>query len=71
MNRYEVETGGTGWEEAEKQVQRAVNSKGDKGNVTVSVRSARPAFSKRKSETAEEIEKKEAKRLKKTMKKAK
>ncbi|KAI4163742.1 MAG: hypothetical protein LQ342_002515 [Letrouitia transgressa] len=71
LDQYEVETGGTGWEEAEKQVQRAVNSKGDKGNVTVSVRSARPAFSKRKSETAEEIEKKEAKRLKKTMKKAK
>ncbi|KAL9611025.1 MAG: hypothetical protein Q9167_004306 [Letrouitia subvulpina] len=76
LDQYEIENGGTGWEEAEKQVQRAVKGKGDKGNVTVSVKSARPAFSKRKSETAEsiyaeEIGNKEAKRLKKAMKKAK
>ncbi|KAL9599665.1 MAG: hypothetical protein Q9219_003653 [cf. Caloplaca sp. 3 TL-2023] len=76
LDRYEIESGGTGWEEAEKQVQRAVEDKGDKEDVTVSVRSSKPTFGKRKGETAEqvyaeEIGKKEAKRLKKGMKKNK
>lgn len=75
VDRYEIENGGPGWEEAEKQVQRATKSKGDKDGVTVSVRSSKPASAKRKGESAEqvyaeEIGNKEAKRLKKGMKKA-
>ncbi|KAI4128826.1 MAG: hypothetical protein LQ338_002526 [Usnochroma carphineum] len=74
LDRYEIETGDPGWEEAEKQVQRAVKAKGDKEDVTVSVRSSKPASGKRKGESAEqvyaeEIGNKEAKRLKKGMSK--
>ena len=73
MGRYEIENGGPGWEEAEKQVQRAMKHKSDKEGVTVSVRSSKPASGKRKGESAEqayaeEIGNKEAKRLKKGMK---
>lgn len=75
MNRYEIETGGPGWEEAEKQVQKTVKAKGGKEDVTVSVRSSKQASGKRKGESAEqvyaeEIGNKEAKRLKKGMKKS-
>ena len=60
-------------------MQRAVQKKGDRSDVTVSVRSMKPSSSasaKRKGETAEqvyaeEIGDKEAKRLKKGMKRAK
>ncbi|KAL8777475.1 MAG: hypothetical protein Q9213_007844, partial [Squamulea squamosa] len=34
LDRYEIETSGPGWEEAEAQVQRAVKAKGDKADVT-------------------------------------
>ncbi|KAL8716932.1 MAG: hypothetical protein Q9181_008378, partial [Wetmoreana brouardii] len=77
LEKYEIENGGPGWEEAEKQVQRAMKVKGDKDmdGVTVSVRSSKPTSGKRKGESAEkvyaeEIGNKEAKRLKKGMKKA-
>ncbi|KAL8703877.1 MAG: hypothetical protein Q9201_002966 [Fulgogasparrea decipioides] len=77
LDKYEIESGGPGWEEAEKQVQRAMKVKGDNDGdgVTVSVRSSKPASGKRKGESAEkvyaeEIGDKEAKRLKKGMKKA-
>lgn len=74
--RYEIETGGPGWEDAEKQVQKAVKAKGGKEDVTVSVRSSKPVSGKRKGESAEqvyaeEIGNKEAKRLKKGVKKSK
>ncbi|KAL8732629.1 MAG: hypothetical protein Q9166_002604 [cf. Caloplaca sp. 2 TL-2023] len=74
LDRYEIESGNPGWEEAEKQVQRAMKAKGDNvADVTVSVRSTKPAEKKRKGESAEkiyaeEIGNKEAKRLKKGMK---
>lgn len=76
-HRYEIESGGPGWEDAEKQVQRAVKSKSGKEDVTVSVRASKPAGSgKRKGESAEQIYReeigdKEAKRLKKGMRKNK
>ncbi|KAL8995500.1 MAG: hypothetical protein Q9188_006793 [Gyalolechia gomerana] len=76
LDRYEIESGGPGWEDAEKQVQRAVKAKGGKEDVTVSVRASKPASSrKRKGESAEqvyaeEIGDKEAKRLKKGMRKS-
>lgn len=73
--RYEIETGGPGWEEAEAQVQRAVKAKGDKADVTVSVRSSKAAGEKKRKKGesaekiyAEEIGDKAAKRLKKGMK---
>ncbi|KAI4252075.1 MAG: hypothetical protein L6R42_008121 [Xanthoria sp. 1 TBL-2021] len=72
LDRYEIETGGPGWEEAEAQVQRAVKAKGDKAAVTVSVRSSKAAGEKKRKKGesaekiyAEEIGDKEAKRLKK------
>ncbi|KAL8766936.1 MAG: hypothetical protein Q9209_006417 [Squamulea sp. 1 TL-2023] len=74
LERYEIETGSPGWEEAEAHVQRAVKAKGNKADVTVSVRSSKAgAEKKRKGESAEkiyaeEIGNKEAKRLKKGMK---
>ena len=73
LDKYEIETGGAGWEEAEKLVQRA-HAKGGARNVTVSVKSSKPE-KKRKGESAEEVFKEEigdneAKRLKKGMKKA-
>ncbi|KAL8858002.1 MAG: hypothetical protein Q9178_005463 [Gyalolechia marmorata] len=76
LDRYEIETGNPEWEDAEKQVQRAVKAKGDKANVTVSVRSSKPLEKKRKGESAEkiyadEIGNKEAKRLNKGMMKEK
>lgn len=49
-NRYEIESGTTGWEDAEKQVDRLLHLSGDKGkkkkvegsgDVTVSVRSGK------------------------------
>ena len=72
LDKYEIETGGAGWEEAEKQVKRA-QARGGAKEVTVSVRSDRKER-KRKGETAEdvyreEIGDKEAKRLKKGMRK--
>ena len=73
LDKYEIETGGLGWEEAEKQVKRA-QARGGAKEVTVSVKSDRKDR-KRKGETAEdvyreEIGDKEAKRLKKGMRKA-
>lgn len=61
------------WEEAEKQVKRVVQGKSGKDSVTVSVRAEKGAKVKRKGETADEIYQKEigdreAKRLKKGMK---
>ncbi|KAL8852878.1 MAG: hypothetical protein Q9221_002254 [Calogaya cf. arnoldii] len=74
LDRYEIETGNPGWEEAEAQVQRALKAKGDKApHVTVSVRSSKEKKKKRKNSEsaekiyAEEIGDKEAKRLKKGM----
>ena len=72
LDKYEIETGGAGWEEAEKQVKRA-QARGGAKEVTVSVKSDRKD-KKRKGETAEdvyreEIGDKEAKRLKKGMRK--
>ena len=71
LERYEIETGSAGWEEAEKQVKRAQAKGGGTKEVTVSVKSDRKD-KKRKGETAEdvyreEIGDKEAKRLKKGM----
>ena len=75
LDKYEIETGAAGWDEAEKQIKRAQAKGGDKG-LTVSVKSASKSDKKRKGESAEEIYKeeigdKEAKRLKKGMKKVK
>ena len=73
LDRYEIESGGAGWEEAEKQVQRA-QSQGGNIDTTVSVKSSKPE-KKRKGESAEdiyreEIGEKEAKKLKKGMQKS-
>ena len=74
--RYEIENGDAGWDDAEKQVKRAVRANGGGESVTVSVKGSKPASSgKRKGETveevyAEEIGNKEAKKLKKGMRKA-
>ncbi|KAG8527152.1 killer toxin resistant protein [Bacidia gigantensis] len=84
LDRYEIESGGAGWEEAEEKVQRS-QAKGGAGDVTVSVRSERKEGGKggmggmgkkRKGESAEEvyaeeIGRKEEKRLRKGMAKAK
>lgn len=61
------------WEEAEHQVKRAVQGKKEKEELTVSVRADKGAKMKRKGETAAEIYQKEignreAKRIKKGMK---
>lgn len=74
LDKYEIETGAAGWDEAEKQIKRAHAKGGDKG-LTVSVKSSK-SDKKRKGESAEEIYReeigdKEAKRLKKGMKKVK
>lgn len=74
LDKYEIETGGVGWEEAEKQVKKA-HAKGEGKDVTVSVK-AEKKDRKRKGESAEEIYKEEigdrdAKRLRKGMAKAK
>ena len=74
LDRYEIETGGPGWEEAEKLVQRAQEKSGAK-DVTVSVKSSK-SERKRKGESAEDIYReeigdKEAKKLKKGMNKMK
>ena len=73
LDKYEIETGGAAWEEAEKQVKRA-QARGGAKEVTVSVKSDKKD-KKRKGETAEdvyreEIGDKEAKKLKKGMRKA-
>ncbi|KAL2058265.1 hypothetical protein ABVK25_001883 [Lepraria finkii] len=73
LDKYEVETGSAGWDEAEKQVKRA-HAKGRDKDVTVSVKSSK-SDKKRKGESAEDIYReeigdKEAKRLKKGMQKA-
>ncbi|KAK3179067.1 killer toxin resistant protein [Lepraria neglecta] len=73
LDKYEVETGSAGWDEAEKQVKRA-HAKGGEKDLTVSVKSSK-SDKKRKGELAEDIYReeigdKEAKRLKKAMKKA-
>ena len=73
LDRYEIETGAAGWEDAEKQVKRAQARGAGKQEVTVSVKSEKKDR-KRKGETAEdvyreEIGDKEAKRLKKGMRK--
>lgn len=75
LDKYEIETGSAGWEEAEKQVQRA-QARGWAKEVTVSVKGERKDGKKRKGETAEEVYReeigdKEAKRLKKGMRKGK
>ena len=72
LDKYEIETGAAGWEEAEKQVKRA-QARGEAKEVTLSVKSERKD-KKRKGDTAEdvyreEIGDKEAKRLKKGMRK--
>ena len=82
--RYEIATDLPDWADAEKQVHRTLSShtklKAKNGvsepEVTVSVKSSKSANGKRKGETAEDVWKeeigdKEAKRLKKGMKKAK
>ena len=83
LNQYEIQANPPDWADAEKQVQRTLSSQpkaksSDKleASVTVSVKSSKPASAKRKGETAEdiynaEIGDKEAKRLKKGMRKAK
>ncbi|KAL2041530.1 hypothetical protein N7G274_005912 [Stereocaulon virgatum] len=73
LDKYEVETGAAGWDEAEKQVKRAHAKGGEKG-LTVSVKSSK-SDKKRKGESAEDIYReeigdKEAKRLKRGMNKA-
>ena len=74
LDQYEIETGGADWEEAEKLVKKAqVN--GNSKDLTVSVKSSK-SDKKRKGESAEdvyreEIGDKEAKKLKKGMKRAK
>ena len=75
LDKYEIETGAAEWDEAEKQIKRAQAKGGDKG-LTVSVKSSSKSDKKRKGESAEDIYKeeigdKEAKRLKKGMKKVK
>ncbi|KAL9124238.1 MAG: hypothetical protein Q9217_006413 [Psora testacea] len=74
LGKYEIETQGAGWEEAEKQVQRA-RAKGGMKDMTVSVKSSK-SEKKRKGDSAEDIYReeigdKDAKKLKKGMKKAK
>lgn len=75
LDRYEIETGGVEWDEAEKQVQRA--QKRGKDDVTVSVKSDRKAEKKRKGGASaeevyrEEIGDREEKRLKHGMSKSK
>ena len=74
LDKYEIETGAAGWDEAEKQIKRTHAKGGDKG-LTVSVKSSK-SDKKRKGESVEEIYReeigdKEAKRLKKGMKNVK
>ena len=78
LDRYEIDNGGTGagWEDAEKQVVRAMGAKSGKGDVTVSVKAGDKEGKKRKggAESAEKIYKeeigdREAKRLRKGMQK--
>lgn len=74
LERYEVETGGAEWEEAERLVQKRLKhgdgkEKDSEGEVTVSVKSEKKRKGKSKGETAEEVYKaeigdREAKRLK-------
>ncbi|MCJ1478739.1 killer toxin resistant protein [Lambiella insularis] len=84
LDKYEIATNPPDWSDAEKQVHRTLNSHAKSKSrigttepaVTVSVKSSKTGKSKRKGETAEdvwkeEIGEKEAKRLKKGMKKAK
>ena len=73
LGKYEIDAGGTNWEEAEKQIQR-VQAQDGAANVTVSVKSTKPE-KKRKGESAEDIYRteigdKETKRLKKGMRRA-
>jgi N-acetyltransferase 10 len=77
LDQYEIAANPPDWADAEKQVQRTLSkkNKGKEDAVTVSVKSSKPPSAKRKTETAEqvyreEIGDKEAKRLKKGMKKA-
>ncbi len=75
LDKYEIETGAAGWDEAEKHVKRAHAKGGDDKGLTVSVKSSK-SDKKRKGESVEEIYKeeigdKEAKRLKKGMNKVK
>ena len=77
MCRYEIANGGADWAEAESQIKRAAQTKANGGkSMTVSVKTSKPALAKRKGESAaevyaEEIGNKEAKKLKKGMRKAK
>ncbi|MCJ1377560.1 killer toxin resistant protein [Xylographa soralifera] len=84
LDKYEIATNLPDWADAEKQVHRTLSShtksKAKNGTsepeVTVSVKSSKSANGKRKGETVEDVWKeeigdKEAKRLKKGMKKAK
>ena len=70
LDKYEIETGTAGWDEAEKKVKRAHAKGGDK-DLTVSVKSSKPE-KKRKGMSVEEVYReeigdKEAKRLRKGM----
>lgn len=75
--RYEIANGGTDWVEAESQIKRTAQVKANGGkSMTVSVKSSNPASAKRKGESAadvyaEEIGNREAKKLKKGMRKSK
>lgn len=75
LDKYEIETGGVRWDDAEKQVDRA-HKKG-KAEVTVSVKSDKKGEKRRKEATSaedvynEEIGAREEKRLKKGMAKTK
>lgn len=78
LDRYELPDGRAEWDEAEKQVAKVAKRKGgEKGEMTVSVKSNNGERKKRKGETtAEEVYKseigdREAKKLKRGMKKAK
>ena len=73
LDKYEVENGAAGWEEAEKLVRKAV--KGGREEVMVSVKSKREG-KKRKGESVEEVYReeigeKDEKRLRKGMRKVK
>ena len=74
LDKYEIETGSAGWEEAERKVQRAAGRGGRREEevTTVSVKSEKK---RRKGESAEEVYReeigdREAKRLKRGMRKA-
>ncbi len=71
-DRYEIQNGGAGWEDAERQI-RAAQANGGK-STTVSVKSSKPVSKRKAGETVatvyeEEIGSKESKKMKKGGKK--